>query len=404
MALIRSLARHVGLVTVATLGLGAAGVFAAWATAPDPRFNPASFEETPLVQRIAPLAEAVTLAQFRSSDSRIRTLLVLTRNGERVTGIDLAELGARDGEDPLAALAAIDRRRLSAEGLPGLSRMTLPIGDLLPAAPTGARHIGTGTNFPEHAREANSGAVFQFPKFGTASPARTTVRAESGILLDYEVEICLRFDRSVRSLADFDAAVKALFLCGDFTNRNALIHLADPDNLDSGRGFSDAKSGPDFFPTGPFLVVPRDWKTFVANIRMTTSVNGEPRQDARGREMTLDFRALTGRALGEMAKPRFLYAGRYTRLMPNPELPRDATLMSGTSEGTIFTPPTRADYIEAGLVYVRQGGPLSRRSALDTARQTFIANELAGRHYLQPGDIVRHGSNDLGDITIKVID
>lgn len=385
-------------------GVAVLGVFAVWASAPDPRFNPASFEDGPLVQRIAPIEEAVTLAQFRGSDGPIRTLLVLTRAGERVTGIDLSALGARDGEDPLAALAGIDRDRLTADGLTGLPRITLQIGELLPAAPTGARHIGTGTNFPEHAREANSAAVFQFPKFGTATPARTTVRAQPGILLDYEVEICLRFDRPVRSLADFDAAVKAFFLCGDFTNRNALIHLADPDNLDSGRGFSDAKSRPDFFPTGPFLVVPRDWKAFVSNIRMITSVNGEPRQDARGSEMTLDFRALAGKALGDMSAPRFLYAGRYTRLIPYGAIPREVTLMSGTSEGTIFTPPTRADYIEAGLAYMRQGGPLAQRSALDTARQTFIANELAGRHYLQPGDIVRHGSNDLGDITIKVID
>lgn len=400
----RRLATRPWQVAGAALALGAAGVFAAWASAPDPRFNPASFEDAPLVPRIAPIEEAVTLAQFRGSNGRIRTLLVLTRASERVTGIDLAALGAPGGEDPLAALAGIDRGRLSADSLAGLPRITLQIGELLPAAPTGARHIGTGTNFPEHAREANSAAVFQFPKFGTATSARTTVRAKPGILLDYEVEICLRFDRPVRSLADFDAAVKAFFLCGDFTNRNALINLADPDNLDSGRGFSDAKSGPDFFPTGPFIVVPRDWKAFAANIRMTTSVNGAPRQDARGSEMTLDFRALAGKALADMSAPRFLYAGRYTRLMPDGAIPQEATLMSGTSEGTIFTPPMRADYIEAGLAYVLQGGPLSRRSALDTARQTFIANELAGRHYLQPGDIVRHGSNDLGDITIKVID
>ena len=404
MASIRGLARRGWQVAAAMLAVGVASVFAAWASAPDLRFNPASFEETPLVQRVVPLEEAVTLAQFRASDDRIRTLLVLAREGERVTGIDLAELGARDEEDPLVALAGIDRDRLSSEGLLSLPRITLQIGDILPAAPRGAQHIGTGTNFPEHALEANSGTVFQFPKFGTATPARTTVRAQPGMLLDYEVEICLRFDRPVRSLADFDAAMKAFFLCGDFTNRNALINLADPDNLDSGRGFSDAKSGPDFFPTGPFIVVPRDWRTFVANISMTTSVNGEPRQDARGREMTLDFRALAGKALDDMSMPRFLYAGRYTRLMPDVAIPQDATLMSGTSEGTIFTPPTRADIIEAGMAYVLQGGPLSRRSALDTARQTFIANELAGRHYLQPGDIVRHASNDLGDIAIEVID
>ena len=91
---------------------------------------------------------------------------------------------------------------------------------------------------------------------------------------------------------DFDTAVKGLFLCGDFTNRNALVELVDPDNLDSGHGFSDSKSGPDFFPTGPFIVVPKDLASFVSNLRMTTSVNQQARQDARGGEMTLDFRQL----------------------------------------------------------------------------------------------------------------
>jgi len=389
-------------VAAAVLGVSAAGIFAAWANAPDPRFNPASFEDEPLVQRVAPLDEAITLAQFRGRDGQPRTLLVLARDGEQVMGIDLAALGAQETADPFKALASANLALLQAASGPAVARMTLPIDALLPSAPPGAQHIGTGTNFPEHAREANSGGVFQFPKFGHATPPRTEVSARAGILLDYEVEICVRFDRPVRSLADFDASVKAFFLCGDFTNRNALIEFADPDNLNSGRGFSDAKSGPDFFPTGPFLVVPRDWKAFVANIRMTTSVNGQPRQDARGREMTLDFRALADKALSDMEAPRFLYAGGYTKLMPDLVIPADSTLMSGTSEGTIFTPPTRADFIEASLAYLLQGGPLSKRSAFDIARQTFIANELAGEHYLQPGDIVRHGSSYLGDITVKV--
>jgi len=197
--------------------------------------------------------------------------------------------------------------------------------------------------------------------------------------------------------------VKAFFLCGDFTNRNALINLADPDNLDSGSGFSDAKSGPDFFPTGPFLVIPRDWKTFVGTVRMTTTVNGAPRQDARGSEMTLDFRALAEKAFADMSAPRFLYRGGYTKLMPDGAIPPTATLMSGTAEGTIFTPPTRADLIEAALAYTAAGGPFAEDSALDIARRKFIANELAGGHYLQPGDTVHHGSDVLGDIAITVI-
>ncbi len=394
--------------TIAKWGAGlalalTAAVFAAWATAPDPQFNPASFEDKPLVQQIAPLEEAITLAQVRAPDGGTRTLLVLARDGESVTGIDLAALGAPATSDPFAALAAVDLAPVRAGRADALPQVTVAIDALLPSGPAGTRHIGTGTNFPEHAAEADSGAVFQFPKFGPASPARTQVQAQPGILLDYEVEICVRFDRPLRTAEDFDRAVKAFFLCGDFTNRNALINLADPDNLDSGSGFSDAKSGPDFFPTGPFLVIPADWKAFVANLRMTTSVNGAPRQDARGGEMTLDFRALAQKAFADMSAARFLYRGGYTKLMPDGAIPPSATLMSGTAEGTIFTPPTRADLIEAALAYAAAGGPLARQPALDIARRSFIANELAGGHFLQPGDEVRHASSALGDIVITVV-
>ncbi|MFZ9395970.1 MAG: fumarylacetoacetate hydrolase family protein, partial [Erythrobacter sp.] len=325
------------------------------------------------------------------------------RTGETVTGVDLRQLGASQVDDPLTALAEADLAPVMNGSSEGLPKVSLPIERLLPSGPPGAQHIGTGTNFPEHASEANSDAVFQFPKFGAATPARTQVRAEQGILLDYEVEICVRFDRDIRSAEDFDRAVKAFFLCGDFTNRNALINLADPNNLDSGFGFSDAKSGPDFFPTGPFLVVPKDWAAFVDDVRMTTSVNGDPRQDARGSEMTLDYRQLVAKALADMSKPRFLYRGRFVRLAPDSQIPRTAALMSGTSEGTIFTPPSRGDIIEAAWEYLGAGGPLSGESFMAVARRRFIANELAGGHFLQPGDRVSHASNHLGEIEVQVV-
>lgn len=378
-------------------------VFTAWATSPDPQFNPASFEDEPLVQGFAPLEQAITLAQFRAPNGDTHTLLVLGREGESVTGIDLAELGTPATADPFAALAAVNLTPVLAGRAGTMPKVTVAISDLLPSGTAGTRQIGTGTNFPEHAEEAESGTVFQFPKFGSASSARTRVQAPEGILLDYEVEICVRFDRTLRTVEDFDLAVKAFFLCGDFTNRNALINLADPDNLDSGSGFSDAKSGPDFFPTGPFLVIPRDWKTFVANIRMTTAINDAPRQDARGSEMTLDFRGLALKAFTDMTKSRFLYRGSYTKLMPDGAIPPSATLMSGTAEGTIFTPPTRRDLIDAAFAYVIAGGPFARQSPMDIAREKFIANELAGGHFLQPNDVVRHRSNVLGDIVITVV-
>jgi len=382
----------------------ALGGFGAWVTSADPRYNPASFEEEPLEMGLVPFEEAITLAQFRGEDGGTHTMVVTNWNGETAIGIDLEELGAPRTNDPFKALAAANLSPLGTRQVDDLLKSTIAIAQLLPSGSRGGLHIGTGTNFPEHAEEANSTSVFQFPKFGPASPARTTVRSNPGILLDYEVELCVRFDRDLQSPADFDAAVKGFFLCGDFTNRNALINLADPDNLDSGHGFSDAKSSPDFFPTGPFLVIPKDWRAFISKARMTTSVNGSPRQDARGKEMTLNFRALVEKAFGDMQEPRFLYRDGYVKLTTDAIVPASATLMSGTSEGTIFTPPTRGDVIDGLVVYLGQGGPLAGGKIMDAVRRTFIANELAGKHYLQPGDTVQHGSNYLGNIEVKVVE
>ena len=98
-------------------------VFTAWATSPDPRFNPASFEDKPLVQGLAPLEQAITLAQLHAPNGDTHTLLVLAREGESVTGIDLAELDAPATADPFAALAAVNLA-------PGAVKANAPAGAL----------------------------------------------------------------------------------------------------------------------------------------------------------------------------------------------------------------------------------------------------------------------------------
>ncbi|NOX83687.1 MAG: hypothetical protein GXP06_12030 [Alphaproteobacteria bacterium] len=388
-----------GLALVAVLMIAIA-----WATSSDPKKNPASFEAEPIVVGVARADQAITLAQFKTTAGETATILVLDYDSGRVSGIDLFKLGAPRLEDPFAVLEAVTRDSLRNAAVDDVARIVVPVEQLLPAGPGGARHIGIGTNFPEHAEESSSDSVFNFPKFGAATPARTIVQVEPGVLLDYEVELCMRFDRDVSSLADFDAATKGVFLCSDFTNRTALVELVDPDNLDSGYGFSDAKSGLGFFPTGPFLVIPQDWAAFVSDVRMTTELNGEPRQDARGGEMILDFRQLTEKVLADMAEPRFFYRDEFYRLARDGRIAADMALMSGTSEGVIFTPPVRHDYIEALLTYLITGGPLAGRDLMEVAIQVFINNELASGHFLQGGDEVTYRSSALGDIVVSVVD
>ena len=389
---------------VAALTILAAIVFGARVTSPDLTHNPASFEDQPFVMALAPVREATTLAQYTSETGEVVTLLVTDYDGQTVSGIDLFSLGAPRDENPFVVLASVDLNSLELPASGIFETVKVPVQDLMPSGPSGERHIGIGTNFPEHAEESSSDGVFNFPKFGAATPARTEVRAPEGSLLDYEVELCLRFDRPIGSLEDFDAAVKGLFLCADFTDRIALVQLADADNLDSGYGFSDAKSGEGYFPTGLLLVIPNDLAAFVANTRMTTTLNNEPRQDARGHEMTLDFRQLTQKVLADMSAERFYYQGDFYRLAPDSCIDADMTLMSGTSEGVIFTAPARHDYIDIILGYLMQGGHLGATDLDTFGKQRFIENELAGGHFLQPGDTVTYSASGLGDIVVAVTD
>ncbi|MEM9572969.1 MAG: fumarylacetoacetate hydrolase family protein [Pseudomonadota bacterium] len=390
--------RYFGIVFLLFCGV----TFLAWLTSPDPKFNPASFEDAPFDQALVDPAEAITLAQYLDPNGETVTIMVVDYDGETVHGIDLADLGAPRSSDPFIALAAIDGTDIQAAISQQLETRQVEVSDLLPSGPTGDEHLGIGTNFPEHAEEAQSESVFNFPKFGTATPARTSVVAPEGGLLDYEVELCMRFDRSISSIEDFDAAVKGVFLCADFTDRIKLLKLADPDDLDSGYGFSDAKSGVGFFPTGPFLVVPNDWLSFIAETRMMTHLNGEPRQDARGEEMILDFRALTEKVLGDMDRARFSYQDAFYKLAPNARIEQDMTLMSGTSEGVIFTTPQRHDYIEIVIGYVLKGGPFSGKDLMDFAVEAFIQSESASGHFLQPGDVVTYRASGLGDIRVEI--
>ena len=76
--------------------------------------------------------------------------------------------------------------------------------------------------------------------------------------------------------------------------------------------------------------------------------------------------------------------------------------MSGTSEGVIFTPPQRHDYIEIVIAYALRGGPLSGQDLLNFAIDAFIENERRSGHFLQPGDVVTYEASGLGKIVVDI--
>lgn len=373
------------------------------------RTNPISAETEPLIPSVLPVSEGFTFARVAAAEGKTRPLLVTGLSEAGVSAIDLSELGADPTADLFAAMRGMGARRLTAlfhqaQGADGADlTQTYAWGRLLSVAGSGDRHVASGTNFIEHAEETESQSVFNFPKFGQPTPPVTTVARKEDMLLDYEVEICMMFDRDIAVIDDFDEAQKGVFLCGDFSDRAVLSRMIDVDNFDSGSGFSDAKSGPDFFPTGGLLVIPGDWESFVDKERIATFRNGQLRQDARGGEMILDFRQLTERVLADATSTRFVYQGGTHTLIEDRKIARDQVLMSGTPEGVIFMPPTWRQMTRGIMRYLSSGGFLTETSGYEAVVGSFIRDELNSRRFLQPDEQITHASASMGTVVVTVV-
>ena len=118
--------------------------------------------------------------------------------------------------------------------------------------------------------------------------------------------------------------------------------------------------------------------------------------------MILDFRAVSEKVLADMVTARFFYQDDFFKLAPNARIEQNMAIMSGTSEGVIFTAPQRHDYIEILLGYIFNGGPLSGQALTDFAINQFIDSERSSGHFLKPGDRVIYQASSLGDISVEI--
>jgi 2-keto-4-pentenoate hydratase/2-oxohepta-3-ene-1,7-dioic acid hydratase in catechol pathway len=152
--------------------------------------------------------------------------------------------------------------------------------------------ICVGVNFPNRNEEYKDGQVappnpslfIRFPRSFTGHD-QALVRPHASSQLDYEGEIVLVIGKGGRHIAEEDALdhVAALSLCNEGTIRDWVRHAKF--NVTQGKNFDQTGS------IGPWLV-PYESEEQLANVRLTTKVNGEVRQDDRTSRMIFSFRKL----------------------------------------------------------------------------------------------------------------
>jgi 2-keto-4-pentenoate hydratase/2-oxohepta-3-ene-1,7-dioic acid hydratase in catechol pathway len=152
--------------------------------------------------------------------------------------------------------------------------------------------ICVGVNFPNRNEEYKDGQeappnpslFIRFPRSFTGHD-QPLVRPHASPQLDYEGEIVLVIGKGGRHIPESEALdhVAALSLCNEGTIRDWVRHAKF--NVTQGKNFDDTGS------IGPWLV-PYEGEDQLADVRLTTKVNGEVRQDDRTSRMIFSFRKL----------------------------------------------------------------------------------------------------------------
>ncbi|MCA1496443.1 MULTISPECIES: fumarylacetoacetate hydrolase family protein [unclassified Bradyrhizobium] len=162
----------------------------------------------------------------------------------------------------------------------------------LPPVPAPEKIICIGVNYPDRNAEYRDGQEApKYPSMFMRSPRSFVghdtplVRPRASVQLDYEGEIVLVIGKPGRHIPESSALdhIAALTLCNEGSVRDWLRHAKF--NVTQGKNFDSSGS------LGPWLV-PYTRESQVADIRLTTHVNGELRQDDRTSRLMFSFRYL----------------------------------------------------------------------------------------------------------------
>jgi 2-keto-4-pentenoate hydratase/2-oxohepta-3-ene-1,7-dioic acid hydratase in catechol pathway len=246
----------------------------------------------------------------------------------------IVDLSARFGKDyatlreVIAAGALMKLAEDAARHTPDYALETITF---LPPIPQPEKLICIGVNYPDRNAEYKDGSdAPKYPSMFMRTPRSFVghnaplVRPRASSQLDYEGEVALIIGKAGRHVPQSAALdhIAAVTLCNEGTIRDWVRHAKF--NVTQGKNFDSTGS------LGPWIV-PYANEAQIADIRLTTRVNGETRQDDRTSRLIFGFRYLIN------------YISTFTTLAPGD------VIVTGTptGAGARFDPPR---YLKPGDV------------------------------------------------------
>jgi len=265
-------------------------------------------------------------------------LATYTINGKTKYGVvaqdGLIDLSSRFGKDYPTLREVIAAGALTKLADDAAKRMPDdPLDGIIwqPPIPSPEKIICIGVNYPDRNAEYKDGSdAPKFPSMFMRTPRSFVghnsplIRPRASTQLDYEGEVTIVIGKTGRHIKEVDALshIAALTLCNEGTIRDWVRHAKF--NVTQGKNFDSTGS------LGPWIV-PYTSEAQIADIRLTTRVNGETRQDDRTSRLIFKIPYLLG------------YISTFTTLVPGD------VIVTGTptGAGARFDPPR---YLKPGDV------------------------------------------------------
>jgi 2-keto-4-pentenoate hydratase/2-oxohepta-3-ene-1,7-dioic acid hydratase in catechol pathway len=261
-----------------------------------------------------------------------------TRYGAVTDGgvVDLSARFGRDYPTLREVIAAGALQNLSEEAAKRAPDHALDAITWLPPIPAPEKIICIGVNYPDRNAEYRDGQdAPKYPSLFMRTPRSFVghntplVRPRASQQLDYEGEVVLVIGKAGRHIPESAALdhIAAVTLCNEGTIRDWVRHAKF--NVTQGKNFDATGS------LGPWLVPYTD-ESEIADIRLTTRVNGETRQNDRTGRLIFGFRYLIN------------YLSTFTTLVPGD------VIVTGTptGAGARFDPPR---YLKPGDIIEVEG-------------------------------------------------
>lgn len=354
--------------------------------------NPSTSTPVPDV-RIAPRGQALSFARWMQG-GRMEVLLVSAMAGGQVRGLPLTRHFNELPADPLAIFGKAGYERL--RDLQG-EEIGVPVDALVTPFEGTAAQVAAGINYPEHGREVALDESFLFPKLTRPAHFRGKVGTHGG-LLDHEVE--LGFLALAPLAAGEPPRHVGLVLVSDYTDRAELLRGIDLADVSSGRGFTQAKSQPDFMPIGNLLVIPADPGVYVRGLELRLWVNGKLRQLAEPRLLVWDWPRILAETFARQDR-RWAAGGRAVSLpLVEGRVPAGTIFLSGTPQGVVFQAPS----LRQKFLGVSERVFTGQWSTPHALIEPLIRESYSAGIYLQPRDQVLMLADGLGFISNEIVD